>query len=155
MPCEPTTTTVDERLIVLAKAIAPDIAANVSGASECEYGFAVADVDDLQIVVMPMDQVEEPEDRDGGFTRHYVLWVMVREAVTHTDVDGLTADGNLVLRISRRYPVNRDLGSLSPPVSGFSGCIVDEKQHFPFYDQKELEKDIFQSVLLIRFHEHL
>ena len=156
MPCEPINgDTEDERLIVLAKAIAPDIAAHVSGASACEYGFAVVDSDDLQIIVEPQNQSDEPVDRDGEVKRIYTLWVVVHEKVTRTDVVGLTADANLALRIAKRYPENIALGQLTPPIAGFTNTVVDDKQFFPFYDHKELDLDIFHSVLQISFREYL
>ncbi len=155
MPCEPFSSTEDERLIVLAKRIAPDIAANVVGASASVYGFLAEDSDDLQIIVAPINQADEPISRDGEVKRIYTLWVIVHENVTRTDVPGLTANANLALRIAKRYPENRDLGTLSPPISGFSDCVVDDKQFFPFFDQKDLEKDVFHSVLQISFREYL
>lgn len=146
----------DERLIVLAKLIAPDIADNVDGADVCEYGFSVADTDDLQIIVEPMNQVDEPEDRDGVVKRVYVLWVVTHEKITRTDVTSLTNAANLVLRIAKRYPENKDLGELSPAIEGFDGCVVDDKQFLPFYDQRELDTtDSFHSVIQLSFRESL
>ena len=155
MPCEPIQTTEDERLIVLAKAIAPDIADNVVGAGVCEYGFSTIDAGELQIKVQPYDQIDETEDRDGGIRRDYVLWIVGRQLITHTDTTGLTEASNLMLRIAKRYPENIALGQLNPVIEGFENTVIDDKQFIPFYDQRELdEKDYWHSILVIRFREH-
>ncbi len=145
---------IDERLTFVALRIAGDIATQVDGADVAAVGFSLTDTDSLQINVQPMDQNDEPEDRDGEAYRRYSLWVVTRQKINHTDVDALVVATNLVLRIAKRYPINGDLNDLEPPITDLAGMVLYEKPFFPLYLQHELDTtDFFHSVLVLNFYE--
>lgn len=142
------------KLTALATALAADIAANVAGASVAALGYSLADVDALQILCQPMDQADEPEDRDGDAYRTYSVWVVSRQKVDKTDVSALTTLTDLVLSIAERYEVNADLEDLA--ITGMEGLILYEKPFFPLFHQEDLDTtDYFHSVLVLNFYERV
>ncbi len=140
------------KLTALATALAADIAANIAGAGVAALGYSLADEPDLQILVQPMDQTDEAEDRDGEAWRRYSVWVVTRQKVDKSDAAALAVLTDLVLSIAERYEVNADLEDLS--IAGMTGVILYEKPFFPLFIQEELDlTDFFHSVLVLNFYE--